>query len=181
MHCLFPPVSLIRLSSIMVILGLLMTGQLQMEICGEYLFGGWGLFLLHEEFFHSTIFSEGHQVTWLLFLWPLVTSEIYTRFCTQACKICSLFDMGGECYCCPQTSPAPSQLTAGSEDHLWGHPEIFTCCNGRDQTRLYYFLFNYGNGHVEKLKGYMIIYYRNMLLFLSTNHNCDVFLQSFSS
>uniref|UniRef100_A0A3P9BCK8 Peptidase M24 domain-containing protein n=1 Tax=Maylandia zebra TaxID=106582 RepID=A0A3P9BCK8_9CICH len=78
--------SLIRLSSIMVILGLLMTGRLQMEICGEYLFGGWGLFLLHEEFFHSTIFSE-------------VTSEIYTRFCTQACKICSLFDMGGECYC----------------------------------------------------------------------------------
>uniref|UniRef100_A0AAX7U7V9 Peptidase M24 domain-containing protein n=1 Tax=Astatotilapia calliptera TaxID=8154 RepID=A0AAX7U7V9_ASTCA len=37
-------------------------------------------------------------------LW--LTSEIYTRFCTQACKICSLFDMGGECYCCPQTSPA---------------------------------------------------------------------------
>uniref|UniRef100_A0A3B4FU26 Peptidase M24 domain-containing protein n=1 Tax=Pundamilia nyererei TaxID=303518 RepID=A0A3B4FU26_9CICH len=48
--------------------------------------GGGGFFLLHEEFFHSTIFSE-------------VTSEIYTRFCTQACKICSLFDMGGECYC----------------------------------------------------------------------------------
>lgn len=137
--------------------------------------GGWGLILLYEEFFHSTIFSEGHRVTWLLFLWPLVTSEICTCFCTQACKICSLFDMGGECYCCPQTSPAPSQLTAGSEDHLWGHPEIFTCCNGRDQTRLYYFLFNYGYGHVEKRKGYMIIYYRNLFLFLSANHNCDVF------
>uniref|UniRef100_A0AAX7TLH1 Peptidase M24 domain-containing protein n=1 Tax=Astatotilapia calliptera TaxID=8154 RepID=A0AAX7TLH1_ASTCA len=57
-----------------------------------------------ESFFHRAFgVTEAHclgaiDVDSFLFVpkLPEMTSEIYTRFCTQACKICSLFDMGGE-------------------------------------------------------------------------------------